>query len=83
MRTKASRSASFAKAPELRPLLVIDGDLFAHRSYHALPKTILRHGRKPGGAILGFVNLCCAFTAKSNRVPCSSHGIRWKSHLPA
>ena len=40
-----------------QPLLVIDGDLFAHRSYHALPKTILRRGRKPAGAILGFANL--------------------------
>jgi len=39
-----------------RPLLVIDGDSFAHRSYHALPKTILRRGRKPAGAILGFAN---------------------------
>jgi len=36
--------------------LVIDGDSFAHRSYHALPKTILRRGRKPAGAILGFAN---------------------------
>ena len=40
-----------------RPLLVIDGDFFAHRSYHALPKTILRRGRKPAGAILGFANM--------------------------
>jgi DNA polymerase-1 len=40
-----------------RPLLVIDGNSFANRSYHALPKTILRHGRKPAGAILGFANL--------------------------
>jgi 5'-3' exonuclease len=39
------------------PLLAIDGDSFAHRSYHALPKTILRLGRKPAGAILGFANL--------------------------
>ena len=38
------------------PLLVIDGDSFAHRSYHALPKTILRRGGKPAGAILGFAN---------------------------
>jgi DNA polymerase-1 len=37
-----------------RPLLVIDGDSFAHRSYHALPKTIRRRGNKGGGAILGF-----------------------------
>ena len=40
-----------------RPLLAIDGNSFANRSYHALPKTILRRGRKPAGAILGFANL--------------------------
>jgi exodeoxyribonuclease III len=40
-----------------QPLLVIDGDSFAHRSYHALPKTILRRGGKPAGAILGFANM--------------------------
>ena len=40
-----------------RPLLVIDGNSFAHRSYHALPKTILRKGKRPAGAILGFANL--------------------------
>src|SRR5437762_107110 len=34
-----------------RPLLVIDGDNFAHRSYHALPKSIRRHGNRGGGAI--------------------------------
>ena len=39
------------------PLLVIDGDSFAHRSYHALPKTILRNGRKQAGAIVGFANM--------------------------
>jgi DNA polymerase-1 len=44
-------------APKAGPLLVIDGDSFAHRSYHALPKTILRWGGKPAGAILGFANL--------------------------
>jgi DNA polymerase-1 len=40
----------------IRPLLVVDGDSFAHRSYHALPKTIRRRGNKGGGAILGFAN---------------------------
>jgi DNA polymerase I len=39
-----------------RPLLVIDGDSFAHRSYHALPKSIRRRGNKGAGAILGFAN---------------------------
>ena len=47
--------------PLRRPLLVIDGDSFAHRAYHALPKTILRHGAKPAGAILGFANFLLKF----------------------
>ena len=43
--------------PEARhPLLVIDGDNFAHRSYHALPKSIRRTGNRGGGAIVGFAN---------------------------
>jgi DNA polymerase I len=40
-----------------RPLLIIDGDSFAHRAYHALPKTIRRPGNKGAGAILGFGNI--------------------------
>jgi DNA polymerase I len=36
------------------PLLVIDGDSFAHRSYHALPKTIRRDDGNGAGAIVGF-----------------------------
>ena len=39
-----------------RPLLVIDGDSFAHRAYHALPKTVRRAGNRGGGAIVGFTN---------------------------
>ncbi|MBN9310202.1 5'-3' exonuclease H3TH domain-containing protein [Devosia sp.] len=39
-----------------RPLLVVDGDSFAHRAYHGLPKTIRRAGDKGGGAIVGFAN---------------------------
>src|SRR5262249_41571523 len=39
-----------------RPLLVIDGDSFAHPAYHALPKTIPPKGKKGAGAILGFAN---------------------------
>ena len=40
-----------------RPLLVVDGDSFAHRAYHGLPKSIRRTGDRPGGAILGFANI--------------------------
>jgi exodeoxyribonuclease-3 len=45
------------KSRQRRPLLVIDGDSFAHRAYHALPKTIRRKGDQPAGAILGFANI--------------------------
>jgi len=53
-RPNASRSKG---APPRRPLLVIDGDSFAHRSYHALPKTIARRDGTPTGAVLGFANV--------------------------
>jgi hypothetical protein len=46
-----------------RPLLVIDGDSFAHRSCHALPKTIRRSDGKGAGAILGFANVLLRFYA--------------------
>ena len=52
----ARKTAPAKRAPDRRPLLVIDGDFFAHRSYHALPKTILRTGNKGAGAIVGFAN---------------------------
>jgi DNA polymerase I len=41
---------------EPAPLLVVDGDSFAHRAYHGLPKTIRRKGNRGGGAIVGFAN---------------------------
>jgi DNA polymerase I len=44
-----------------RPLLVVDGDSFAHRAYHGLPKTIRRAGNKGGGAIVGFANYLLRF----------------------
>jgi DNA polymerase-1 len=41
----------------MRPLLVIDGDSFAHRAYHALPKSIRRADKRPAGALVGFSNM--------------------------
>ena len=38
-------------------LLAVDGDSFAHRAYHALPKSIRRAGGKPAGALVGFTNM--------------------------
>jgi hypothetical protein len=61
-----------------RPLMVIDGDSFAHRSYHALPKTIRRSDGKGAGAILQL------FEAERRRglahpevLPIRAHG-RWR-----
>jgi DNA polymerase-1 len=41
----------------VRPLLVVDGDSFAHRAYHALPKSIRRAGGRPGNLLVGLANM--------------------------
>src|SRR5690606_2807174 len=43
------------------PLLVVDGDSFAHRAYHAVPKSVRRAGNKAGNAIVGFANYLLRF----------------------
>jgi exodeoxyribonuclease III len=55
------RTSATKRAPTHGPLLAIDGDSFAHRAYHALPKNILRRGDRPAGAILGFANMLLRF----------------------
>ena len=57
--TRRRHQSAKAPAPRTRvrkPLLAVDGDSFAHRAYHGLPKTIRRAGDRGGGAIVGFVN---------------------------
>ena len=56
-RAKTKQTARPGTPVRRQPLLVIDGDSFAHRSYHALPKTIRGRGGKSAGAILGVVNM--------------------------
>ncbi len=41
----------------MKPLLVMDGDSFAHRAYHALPKSMRREDGGPGNALIGFTNM--------------------------
>ena len=55
-KTKQTRCACQRRFPANR-CWSSTGISFAHRSYHALPKTILGRGRKPAGAILGFANM--------------------------
>jgi 5'-3' exonuclease len=50
--TRAQRT----KRSQQQPLLVIDGDSFAHRAYHGIPKSIVRRGGSGAGAIVGFAN---------------------------
>ena len=40
----------------MRPLLVVDADSFAHRAYHALPKTMRRGDGGPAGLLIGLFN---------------------------
>ena len=39
------------------PLLIVDGDSFAHRAYHALPRSIRRAGGRPGNMLVGTTNM--------------------------
>jgi len=41
----------------MRPLLAVDGDSFAHRAYHAIPKAIRRGDGGPGNMIFGFTTM--------------------------
>jgi DNA polymerase-1 len=39
------------------PLLVVDGDSFAHRAFHALPRSIRRADGQPGNLLTGFTSM--------------------------
>ena len=45
------------EATLVKPLLAVDGDSFAHRAYHALPKPIRRAEGRPANMIVGFTNM--------------------------
>ena len=68
----------------MKPLLAIDGDSFAHRAYHALPKTVRRAGNKGGGAIVGFANLleCCRRHPPRHLVFASSSSVYGTNPVP-
>jgi DNA polymerase-1 len=40
-----------------RPLLAIDGDSFAHRAFHALPRSIRRTNGRPGNLLVGVASM--------------------------
>ncbi len=41
----------------MRPLLVVDGDSFTHRAYHALPRSMRREDGRAGNALIGFTDM--------------------------
>jgi DNA polymerase-1 len=41
----------------VKPLLVMDGDSFAHRAFHALPKTLRRDDGGPANTLVGFTSM--------------------------
>jgi DNA polymerase-1 len=41
----------------VKPLLVIDGDSFAHRAFHALPRSFRRDDGRPANALIGFMSM--------------------------
>ncbi len=41
----------------MTPLLVMDGDSFTHRAYHALPRSMRREDGGPANALIGFTNM--------------------------
>ncbi len=40
-----------------RPLLVVDGDSFAHRAFHGVPRSVRRADGRPGNALTGFTSM--------------------------
>ena len=51
-----AKSGEAARAPGA-PLLVVDGDSFAHRAFHALPRSIRRADGSAGNLLTGLVNM--------------------------
>ena len=58
------------------PLLVVDGDSFAHRAYHALPSRSGRAEGRPAELLVGFTNMLVRLWERSSRARCSSAGTR-------
>ena len=84
VKARPARTRAKSSPDPSRPLLVIDGDSFAHRSYHALPKTILRADGRGGGAILGFANMLLRlYREEQPRAVLVAWDTLDEAHLPA
>ena len=61
----------------MRPLLVMDGDSFVHRAYHALPKSMRRVDGGPANALTGFSDMLMRLWRDERPRACSWRGTRW------
>jgi DNA polymerase-1 len=55
--TPTKRGEAAATPRPRAPLLVIDGDSFAHRAFHALPRSIRRANGRPGNLLTGLMSM--------------------------
>ncbi len=55
--TPPKRGEAAATPRPRAPLLVIDGDSFAHRAFHALPRSIRRANGRPGNLLTGLMSM--------------------------
>lgn len=55
--TPTKRGEAEATPRPRAPLMVIDGDSFAHRAFHALPRSIRRANGRPGNLLTGLTSM--------------------------
>jgi DNA polymerase-1 len=57
VRSRTKTDEAEATSSDSAPLLVVDGDSFAHRAFHALPRSIRRADGSAGNLLTGLVNM--------------------------
>lgn len=56
--TKGGEAEATPRTPRApRPLLVVDGDSFAHRAFHSTPRSVRRADGAPGNLLTGFTSM--------------------------
>ena len=67
----------------MRPLLAVDGDSFAHRAFHALPRSFRRDDGGPANALVGFMSMLLRlWQAERPRAVVVGWDTLWVADLP-
>lgn len=56
-RKRGEAEATPREPRTFRPLLVVDGDSFAHRAFHSMPRSVRRADGRPGNLLTGFTSM--------------------------